>query len=204
MISMRLIMVSSTIVFIFNTSTCFKIFSLVMICDHLTSYASYLLVVFSYLCSKVFIWCCCCFTSLKNWKKWVFLYFFEVLRHFSTYFDIFSRCRREVTFWTLADTFPDTTYTALGDTYLPIFMLGDCVWWWWIILLNHSGDAWLLQWFVWCLILMHSFALHGYTWCLDDDVMICYGVAYGSVLLEDLISNKSWWKPLYSPSTQMW
>jgi hypothetical protein len=43
----------------------------------------------------------------------VLLYFFEVLRHFPTYSDIFRRCRREVTFQTLANTFPDTKYTAL-------------------------------------------------------------------------------------------
>ena len=57
------------------SGTCFRIFSLVMICDHLTSYLSYLLVVSSYLCSNVSIWYCCCFICFKNWKKWVFLYF---------------------------------------------------------------------------------------------------------------------------------
>ena len=98
------------------SGTCFRIFSLVTICDHLTSYASYLLVLFSYLFSNVFIWCCCCFTCLKFWKKWVFLYFFEVLRHFPTYSDIFRQYHQEVTFRTLADTFPDTKYTALIES----------------------------------------------------------------------------------------
>jgi hypothetical protein len=40
------------------------------------------------------------------------LYFFEVL---PTYSDIFRRCRRDDLFRTLADTFPDTTYTALEE-----------------------------------------------------------------------------------------
>ena len=41
-------------------------------------------------------------------KKSLFLYFFEVLRHFLIYSDVFCRCHREVTVRTLADTFPDT------------------------------------------------------------------------------------------------
>jgi hypothetical protein len=43
----------------------------------------------------------------------VFLYFFEVLRHFPRYSDIFRQCHQEVTLWTLADTFPETIFTAL-------------------------------------------------------------------------------------------
>ena len=48
------------------------------------------------------------FKKLK--KMSVFVFFWDLV----TYFDIFRRCRREVTFRTLTDTFPDTTYTTLS------------------------------------------------------------------------------------------
>ena len=60
-------------------------FSLVMMW-HLTSYASYLLVVSSYLCSNVSIWCCCCFRCFKNLKKTSIFVFFWGLATFSDIF----------------------------------------------------------------------------------------------------------------------
>ena len=72
---------------------CSRTFSLVTICDHLTSYASYLLVVSSYLCSNVSIWCYC-FKCLKFWKKMSIFVFFEVVQHvpiFSTNTKLYSR-----------------------------------------------------------------------------------------------------------------
>ena len=78
-----------------------------------TWYASYLLVVSWYLCSNVFIWCCCCFRCLKNWKNWVFLYFFDVLWHFPRFSDIFHQYHWEVIFQTLVNTFPETIYATL-------------------------------------------------------------------------------------------
>ena len=71
----------------------FKLYSrYVITIQHLTSYASYILVVFSYLCSSVFIWYCCCFRGYKNWKKWLFniFVFFYALRHLPMFSDIFT------------------------------------------------------------------------------------------------------------------